>query len=865
MPKELESTMRWTLRKFPVGQTFSSPVKKPDTANVAHDTFKSGLSDMCDMRLRVSCMNDTCNPDKHSTPDQHASMYHTKSVSCMGMVDADEEIEVSTPGIQMDIPEHDQCPDPAYTSVMARKHPLPCSAAAKAALKRMTQSILAQVNHVTGDRDEESILDSFARLAQPTVLAPALTEQEEEPSLSQSRMSYWEMHSTRTHGKRTNEESSMEDIKGYDSVHDIPPVPVHQYQSPVLTEKMVASQVEQVANVKKPTPVAPVLTFQRGNSPSTLYSAQRPVHTQWIPVGDKDRHFDEQQMQPMDASVDIAIQPMDATVIAADIFDGNGAELISTPASDPCFSDDDLDCVSQEKDFPVDTPDAGHTETEPPTSLRASLTAVQNLRAHLLENFVGPKPRAGGGFGEKVQRVGTEVPALGQAGFTVPKTNDYYELLQNRVIEVQQKGKIIRSAVSPPSIASQVEQVANANNVCGPCTTPSKHDLNKAPTVEQPAEHKSVSSQGTFEDALTEQKKHLESLQTKLAKAQLHHPCNGGVETYADKIDGDRAAQLASPSRDASFCDDDPVCVSQEKVSPSPSTPVRVDKQASEARETETEPLTPLRASIAAVQTLQAQLLENVLKDVMDSESDAGGALIDEPQHVGTCPSNKLPDLGEDGFSPPDIDKYNNELMKIGGREAEQDIDIRSGSSSPTSKISTTSMTRYKHDVGELDKSVIRAQEEERQRYEQEESQRLQEERQRHDEEELKQERLRLQRSEEERRTSSNNQPSPQREVEEVLFDSATLSAPEEEQLSTIMTADHIDQHAHLSLESMAPADMGVPEAASRQILRWASAALSDFFTRLPEIVTPSHLLRPRKLRPEVKELLTQCQGISSA
>lgn len=40
-----------------------------------------------------------------------------------------------------------------------------------------------------------------------------------------------------------------------------------------------------------------------------------------------------------------------------------------------------------------------------------------------------------------------------------------------------------------------------------------------------------------------------------------------------------------------------------------------------------------------------------------------------------------------------------------------------------------------------------------------------------------------------------------------------------------------------------------------------ATAALYGFFERLPEVVTPSYLLRPRKLRPEVKELLGQCHG----
>lgn len=40
-----------------------------------------------------------------------------------------------------------------------------------------------------------------------------------------------------------------------------------------------------------------------------------------------------------------------------------------------------------------------------------------------------------------------------------------------------------------------------------------------------------------------------------------------------------------------------------------------------------------------------------------------------------------------------------------------------------------------------------------------------------------------------------------------------------------------------------------------------ASAAFLDFSERLPELLTPSHLLRPRKLRPGVRQLLMQCHG----
>ena len=50
------------------------------------------------------------------------------------------------------------------------------------------------------------------------------------------------------------------------------------------------------------------------------------------------------------------------------------------------------------------------------------------------------------------------------------------------------------------------------------------------------------------------------------------------------------------------------------------------------------------------------------------------------------------------------------------------------------------------------------------------------------------------------------------------------------------------------------------------QAFSWVASAsekLHNFCERLPQIVTPSHLFRPRKLRPEVKQLLEQCHGIS--
>jgi hypothetical protein len=55
---------------------------------------------------------------------------------------------------------------------------------------------------------------------------------------------------------------------------------------------------------------------------------------------------------------------------------------------------------------------------------------------------------------------------------------------------------------------------------------------------------------------------------------------------------------------------------------------------------------------------------------------------------------------------------------------------------------------------------------------------------------------------------------------------------------------------AHIQDTSMPP--MSVSELA----MIWGSSVLRQFCNRLPEVVSPSHLLRPRKLRPEVKVLL---------
>jgi len=55
---------------------------------------------------------------------------------------------------------------------------------------------------------------------------------------------------------------------------------------------------------------------------------------------------------------------------------------------------------------------------------------------------------------------------------------------------------------------------------------------------------------------------------------------------------------------------------------------------------------------------------------------------------------------------------------------------------------------------------------------------------------------------------------------------------------------------AHMQDTSMPPTSV------SELAMSWGSSVLRQFYNRLPQVVSPSHLLRPRKLRPEVKVLL---------
>ena len=86
---------------------------------------------------------------------------------------------------------------------------------------------------------------------------------------------------------------------------------------------------------------------------------------------------------------------------------------------------------------------------------------------------------------------------------------------------------------------------------------------------------------------------------------------------------------------------------------------------------------------------------------------------------------------------------------------------------------------------------------------------------------------------------------------------------------SSVAVGDADQVNAHNLVQSLAVVDVAsdaslmqphVPQQPSSWAVS-ASAVFYGFCERIPEIVTPSHLLRPRKLRPEVKDLLGQCHG----
>jgi hypothetical protein len=102
-------------------------------------------------------------------------------------------------------------------------------------------------------------------------------------------------------------------------------------------------------------------------------------------------------------------------------------------------------------------------------------------------------------------------------------------------------------------------------------------------------------------------------------------------------------------------------------------------------------------------------------------------------------------------------------------------------------------------------------------------------------------------------------------EEEEVIFDSVTLSGNQEEEVHAIQ---HEQQNTPAATDNARHSNESVirePTLAHTHIHDWlnlASAKLYEFCKQLPHVVTPAHLLRPRKLRPEIKLLLQQCSGL---
>jgi len=109
-----------------------------------------------------------------------------------------------------------------------------------------------------------------------------------------------------------------------------------------------------------------------------------------------------------------------------------------------------------------------------------------------------------------------------------------------------------------------------------------------------------------------------------------------------------------------------------------------------------------------------------------------------------------------------------------------------------------------------------------------------------------------------------DNQVTEGRPGEEVVFDSATLSGLQED--------EEVNSMQHVDWDTLGAADggrgsndTGVREPTLAQLNNWlnlASEKLHEFCEQLPHVVTPAHLLRPRKLRPEIKSLLQQCSGL---
>ena len=81
-------------------------------------------------------------------------------------------------------------------------------------------------------------------------------------------------------------------------------------------------------------------------------------------------------------------------------------------------------------------------------------------------------------------------------------------------------------------------------------------------------------------------------------------------------------------------------------------------------------------------------------------------------------------------------------------------------------------------------------------------------------------------------------------------------------------TSRRVDTPSDLDPDALNNSFLDLKKLLVQQPLAWmgtASAALHDFRERLPELLTRSHLMRPRKLRPEVRELFMRCHGAPGA
>jgi len=274
--------------------------------------------------------------------------------------------------------------------------------------------------------------------------------------------------------------------------------------------------------------------------------------------------------------------------------------------------------------------------------------------------------------------------------------------------------------------------------------------------------------------------------------------------------------------------------------------------------------LTPMRASLMAFEKLRAQLLENMVSTVRDTRICRG----QESEFVDTPSSKKAPQDATVLTEPAMLD-HENCLLDPGSRledgPGNDDACVRSRSSlamSP-STLGSPLQTASKPDLQLVEEG---AKADSKYPYSSppcESSSDL------------------LDTPLGKLALSPHESPS-RRLIMDAALDSkgSMLPAPEVQEFSvtpslvaithsSVAVGDADQVNAHNLVQSLAVVDVAsdaslmqphVPQQPSSWAVS-ASAVFYGFCERIPEILTPSHLLRPRKLRPEVKDLLGQCHG----